>query len=608
VWIATSMPVSVRGELYLAEELKAERTSFRPPPIGTATTSALRLGDQFYVALVQITPDQKRGAHFSTTKLLAYDLVFVPIQEVSTRGPAAQKRLPEVCDGIAYAPYFLPTFRLRQKDPAQILHGSCHKLHGAGKNCLAAADEILKVSVDDETGRPTALFLTGDQIYADDVAEEITDYIGKRASELLGFDETIPYGHRRQAVRSFQRGLRGNLVKEFFTPDSPNNLKQSSARNHLLGFGEFAMMYLLSLNEANWPDGTLSSVLEETRQELPRVRRVLANIPTYMICDDHEITDDWNLFRQWRDTVLKSDTGKRIIANGLAAYWAFQAWGDHPDLFGTAIYNAIDHHLEHERNMAKGKPGFQADPFDDTMLKIHWDFVAPTHPPAVFIDSRTRRGFDEKGNATAQPALLGAEALAGFGQMLDKIGVQGGIVLAIAATPVIGIPDAEADLEGRSDAALFDKENWHGNRQGFADFMTAIHKRAPKACIFLSGDLHYAFVTHASLEANQRKLPIFQFTSSALKNAHDGKFVLDYLDKLNGKQKGKTSREKTAAGSLRVRVLPIFPNTFLSTKTNLGHLAINGDTLNMFFYFLSPEGKLSFAPLEKKELTETPPD
>ena len=37
---------------------------------------------------------------------------------------------------------------------------------------------------------------------------------------------------------------------------------------------------------------------------LPRVRRALANVPTYMVVDDHDVTDDWNLGRAWRDRVF----------------------------------------------------------------------------------------------------------------------------------------------------------------------------------------------------------------------------------------------------------------------------------------------------------------
>jgi phosphodiesterase/alkaline phosphatase D-like protein len=57
---------------------------------------------------------------------------------------------------------------------------------------------------------------------------------------------------------------------------------------------------------------------------------VLANVPTYMIFDDHDVTDDWNLTARWRHRVHASPAGRRIVANALAAYWAFQGWGNDP--------------------------------------------------------------------------------------------------------------------------------------------------------------------------------------------------------------------------------------------------------------------------------------
>ena len=66
------------------------------------------------------------------------------------------------------------------------------------------------------------------------------------------------------------------------------------------------------------------------RAGLPRVRRALANVPTYMIGDDHEITDDWYFSRQWRERVFTRTLGVDIIRNGLIAYTVMQAWGNDP--------------------------------------------------------------------------------------------------------------------------------------------------------------------------------------------------------------------------------------------------------------------------------------
>ena len=73
------------------------------------------------------------------------------------------------------------------------------------------------------------------------------------------------------------------------------------------------------------------------RDGLTKVRRVLANVATYMIFDDHEVTDDWNLSQLWRDRVFTSDLGRTILRNGLLGYFLCQGWGNTPELFEADV-------------------------------------------------------------------------------------------------------------------------------------------------------------------------------------------------------------------------------------------------------------------------------
>src|SRR6185503_7618579 len=75
---------------------------------------------------------------------------------------------------------------------------------------------------------------------------------------------------------------------------------------------------------------------------LPAVQRALANIPVYMIFDDHEVSDDWNLNRKWRDNVERSALGRRLLTNALIAYWLCQGWGNDPARFDTSFVEKIE--------------------------------------------------------------------------------------------------------------------------------------------------------------------------------------------------------------------------------------------------------------------------
>src|SRR5581483_3273240 len=122
-----------------------------------------------------------------------------------------------------------------------------------------------------------------------------------------------------------------------------------------------------------------AQALARARAALPAVRRVLANMPTYMIFDDHDVTDDWNLTARWRDRVHASPAGRRIVANALAAYWAFQGWGNDPCRFGREFSYTILAHL------AEGGQGTAAR-YDEVLWGFdRWSFTCPTTPVTVCL-------------------------------------------------------------------------------------------------------------------------------------------------------------------------------------------------------------------------------
>ena len=69
------------------------------------------------------------------------------------------------------------------------------------------------------------------------------------------------------------------------------------------------------------------------RQDLQDVRRMLANIPSYMIFDDHEVTDDWNMTRDTCKALYGHPLGLRVAQNALVAYSLCQHWGNVPEVF-----------------------------------------------------------------------------------------------------------------------------------------------------------------------------------------------------------------------------------------------------------------------------------
>lgn len=98
--------------------------------------------------------------------------------------------------GIAdWAPHLLypgaqrPNLVLRERLD-QLLHGSCRKPHHPAADGLLCADRLLQGCKKPED-RPAVLVMTGDQVYADDVAGPMLRAIHSLISRLGLFDEQL---------------------------------------------------------------------------------------------------------------------------------------------------------------------------------------------------------------------------------------------------------------------------------------------------------------------------------------------------------------------------------------------------------------------------------
>ena len=553
VWIAVSTPVRVKGVVFDADDLINEQRGLkrtRTISIGSGEAQSRKLGEKLHVALIEIRPRQELGVRaFPVGRTLAYDL------ELSRRGapPGSGVALGvffprEGPERISYGPHRLPTFVLRTRLPARFLHGSCRKPHGDDADALAIADALLAGTAGraGDTGRfdsagavvqrPSFLVLTGDQIYADDVADPLIEHVAALGRELMGFDEEVPTARTTVPVGRLTCGARGRLVNALVRRDQ-QLFTSTEARNHLLSFGDFAAMYLLAWSPETWPreipaDSRCASLsasdseqaryqrqrraLLDFRASLPRVRRVLANVATYMIFDDHEVTDDWNITRRWRDTVRDSPLGRRILTNALAAQWAFQAWGNAPDRFGEELVRTLEESLA-RRQQDIGALSSALDAVGG------WSFFLPGSPCVLCLDERTQRAFDSDEGA---PRRVSQAALETAVRGITERMAAGGLLVVAAPAPVIGVPlieQLQEFLTWKNYKAALDKdlESWHANLAGFIAFLRAVAACRPAGCLLLSGDVHFAYVALADFRSQphlDRPLHLAQFTSSALKN------------------------------------------------------------------------------------------
>ncbi|HEY8611367.1 MAG TPA: hypothetical protein VIL69_08785, partial [Roseomonas sp.] len=399
VWVACREPCLVALTLFESEAVSTgPGAADGLEPVGGGIATTRRLGDRLHLALVRAgrpegaannpeTPPLQPG-HLRPGARYSYDVVLKPLAGGEAKGLLAMGLLEDDPKGDGgsrgienvspLAPAFVGLGGGEKKLPGfvappgaledlRIAHASCRKAHGPGTDALSWLDETLGGKVGEppvELGRPHQLFLTGDQIYADDVPTALLHMVQQLAADLMGGAEQLPRkdGGPGDVTPATAPPLRRTVLIR-----SEGGFTSIEAQNHLLTFGEYAAMYLLAWSPLCWRPvaslaecsaeaetqqgpfaltnlaellpaeggpglpgriaATLGPGFEVERQRLRvfaatvgKVARVLANTPTLMIFDDHDVTDDWNINASWERRVLTKPLGVAVMRNALIAY------------------------------------------------------------------------------------------------------------------------------------------------------------------------------------------------------------------------------------------------------------------------------------------------
>ncbi|WP_414931187.1 alkaline phosphatase D family protein [Vibrio europaeus] len=523
-WLVTSEPLSGHFELKLEPQLG---TLFSQD---LSECQQLAIGKHCYLTLAQFKGE------FPTNVALSYEFI--------TQHGALTSLYPE----LLYNDEQSLTFKISTK-AGYILHGSCRNPHHPSKDALVQINA--KVANQTLEERPDLLMMSGDQIYADHVAGPTLDAI-LQTIKLLG----LPHEQFVQAPISSSQELYahpdcyygrdnilphyvddGRWITKLFPHRNTPIFSSREAENHLVTFSEFFAMYLLVWSPTLWPYLNINNLLEKKfihadkpisplfqqqwREEkaiidefvagLPQVQRLFAHIPTYMIFDDHDVTDDWNLTIGWEKAAYGNPFSNRIIGNGLIAYWLCQGWGNEPDNFNQEFLTIAERFLS--------QPGAQQQ--DDFIQYLYtferWHYTIHSSPKVVVLDTRTRRWRSES-RMNKPSGLMDWEALVEFQQELmhqDK-------VVIVSAAPMFGVKFIEALQKGATmlgQPLLIDAENWMAH-PGSANTLLSIftHTKTPTNFVILSGDVHYSFAYDIKLRFRRNSPNIFQITCSGFKN------------------------------------------------------------------------------------------
>jgi len=386
----------------------------------------------------------------------------------------------------------LPPSRIRTRAPAdrtrrqRMLFGSCRypptddaELEASlGIDALDAYAARLMAELRDAddaaaaAALPDAVFLLGDQVYA---------------------DETTP---RTQAWIAEHRDV------------------TQGAGYEIAGYGEYAHLY-----HESWSDREL--------------RWLLSTVPTAMIFDDHDIRDDWNTSQAWRDQMAAQPWWRGRIQAGLASYWVYQHIGNlSPEaLKSDEVYGAVTAATGDTYDLLSAHAD-RADAEVGEPTGVRWSYrwdLGRTR--LLMVDSRCGRVLnDDERLMINTPTFAWIEDNANTGSDdVDHLLIGSSIpwLMPPAIADVESMNELSAGKQGRLRLAerlrqAVDFEHWAAFRASFDRLARMIERvasssSAPATVCVLSGDVHHSYAAEARFPT-PTSARVYQLTCSPVRN------------------------------------------------------------------------------------------
>ncbi len=578
-------------------------------PLTKENLTCFRVGERAVIHLLDISIDLPDETY------IEYDLRIA--DETMT---AAYQGLLETVSCLMYENRSRPSFIIQTK-VNNLLHGSCRNPHHFSQDSLLTGDEKVAQTLTSNEHRPALLMMTGDQIYADHVAgtmlyaiHQVIVLLGLNHEQFTGVlsgtasvkDSEQLYQINQQYFQREKILPKSTMATAWYKPAGSQPIFTSTyAHNHLITFAESLAMYLLSWSPELWqhieltgfsvPDKYVKihqqelAAIKEFKKGLVKVRRLFAHIPTYMIFDDHDVTDDWNLTAQWEQCAYQDPFAKRIIGNTLMSYWLCQGWGNDPRRFKGDFWEIANRYQQQPELK-------QQDDFIEYLLQFsHWQYSVETQPKLVVLDSRTRRWRSEK-SLNEPSGLMDWEAMSELQQEL--IGQES--IILVSPAPIFGVKLIETIQKiatALGHPLAVDAENWMAHPGSASTILNIFkHPKTPRHFVILSGDVHYSFVYDVELRFRHYSPKIWQITSSGIKNQFPQP-VITILDRLNRWLYASSSPLNlfTKRRAMRVKSRKILDEEHnrLIPKSGLGYLELHDDGSPKLICDLHCDGTIS---------------
>jgi hypothetical protein len=174
---------------------------------------------------------------------------------------------------------------------ARFRASSCRKPHGDSVDALLILDDLLQASVADSSiERPQQLLLTGDQIYADDVADSLHVMIRETANLLIG---APPF----DGGPAIDPSAAGAGTRQAYAESVGLTSEEPFQKSHPFTFAEYCAMYLLT-----WSDAICAGT--QPTPQLSTFEQVYGRSPMYGNADRQFLSAEGKEFNRENEALI----------------------------------------------------------------------------------------------------------------------------------------------------------------------------------------------------------------------------------------------------------------------------------------------------------------
>jgi hypothetical protein len=269
----------------------------------------------------------------------------------------------------------------------------------------------------------------------------------------------------------------------------------------------------------------------------PAIRWLLSTVPSSMVFDDHEVSDDWNISASWVEETRIHPWWNDQIAGANASYWIYQHLGNlsPSELASNELFEKVRtadeawpllrEFASHAHRTSEGTRWSSCRDFGNVRL--------------IVMDSRGGRVLEEGRRSmvdASEWAWIEDKATGSFDHLLLAtslpvlLGPGMHYLQAWNEAVCAGAWGERTKALGERVRRSQDLDHWASFQSSFAALTGLIQRVAsgekgdpPSSITILSGDVHHGYLAEASLDGSDARSRIYQAVCSPLRNALPGK-------------------------------------------------------------------------------------